>query len=94
MEAVEKLPPELRYIQISVMQRKGNLGISIRNPYRGDIRMNNGGQILTSKQDKKNHGLGILSVQRTVDKYNGECMLRPKNGIFEVMILLYPQEMR
>lgn len=94
MEAVEKLPSELRYIHISVVQRKGNLGISIRNPYRGNIRMNNGGQILTSKQDKKNHGLGILSVQRTVDKYNGECIIRPKNGIFEVMILLYPQEMR
>lgn len=92
IEAVCKLPAEQQHIDISVSQIKGSLSIVVRNPYDGNIIKSNSGQILTSKSDNKNHGIGLLSVQRTVDKYNGELLIDYENKFFNVSVLLYPPE--
>jgi len=40
----------------------------------------------TSKSDKKNHGFGIQSVRRIVEKYHGNVVWNYENGIVEVKI--------
>ena len=87
-----KLPAEQQHIDISVSQIKGSLSIVVRNPYEGNIIKSSSGQILTSKSDIKNHGIGLISVQRTVDKYNGELLIDYENNVFKVSVLIYPPE--
>lgn len=92
IEAVSNLPDKQRHLEISVLQIKGNLSITVQNPYEGNINKNELGQILTNKPDNLNHGLGLLSVQRSVEKYNGEFLTDYNNGLFKSMVLLYPQK--
>lgn len=92
MEAVTSLPERQRYMEVSVSQVKGNLSIMVKNPYEGDIKRNGSGQIQTSKQDSLNHGIGLSSVKRSVDKYNGELLTEYRDGMFKATVLLYPPE--
>lgn len=92
MEAVGCFPTGHRYMSVSVTLVKGSLSIMVENPYQGEVMEDSASHIVTSKQDKKNHGIGLDSVQRTVKKYNGELLLDYKNGLFKAMVLLYPPE--
>lgn len=92
MEAAGSLPAGKRHMEVSVSQVKGSLSIMVQNPYEGKIIRNRSGQILTSKQDRLNHGIGLSSVKRCVDKYNGELLTDYGNGIFKAVVLLYPLE--
>lgn len=92
LEAVSNLTAGRRYVKISVSQVKGNLIITVQNPYEGKIRNNHSGQILTNKKDGQNHGIGLSSVQRSVDKYNGELLTDYENKEFKATVLLYPPE--
>lgn len=92
IEAVSFLPKKQQYIDVSVSEIKENLSITVRNPYEGEIKENRSGQILTGKPDKQNHGIGLSSVRRTIDKYNGELLIDYENHIFQATVLLYPPE--
>lgn len=89
MEAVNNLAADQRHMDISLSQVKDNLSIVVQNPYAGNIIKNRRGQIITSKPDKRIHGIGLDSVQRTVEKYNGEFLVEYKNGLFKANVLLY-----
>ena len=89
IEAVRKLPEAQRNIEVSVSLVKGNLSIMIQNPYAGEIKTDGDRHIITSKSNSQNHGIGLISVRRTVEKYNGEFLISFESGIFEVKILLY-----
>lgn len=92
MEAVEQLKPEQRYIDISMTQIKDSLSIMIKNPYQGRITVDGTGHILTSKWDKRNHGIGLDSIRRTVEKYKGELLIEYEQGVFSISILLFSPE--
>lgn len=42
----------------------------------------------TKKQDKKNHGLGLQNVQRTVQRLDGSYQVKKEKGIYEVSVEL------
>lgn len=92
IEAVSRLLSEQRYVDISVTQIKDSLSIMVKNPYKGKIMVNENGQIATSKWDSRNHGIGLESVHRTVEKYKGELLIEDKNEVFSVSVLLFSPE--
>ncbi len=47
---------------------------------------------MTTKQDQKNHGIGMVSMKKVVDTYNGEMTINAENNIFEMTIMLYERE--
>ena len=91
IEAVARFPAMQRHVEIYISQTKGILSILIQNPHKNKIKKNNRGQIITSKKDVKNHGIGLESVQRSVDKYNGKLLVESEKEQFRVTILLYPR---
>ena len=71
LDACKKIPDsQRRFIQVSIHQNKGFVVIQVtnsayRNPFTAD------GRLVTNKEDPEFHGLGLKSIQDTVDKYNG-----------------------
>lgn len=91
LEATQSLSVESRYINLSITQIKGNLSITIQNPYNGKLKKDNTLKLLSLKSDSHNHGIGLTSVKQSVDKYNGELLIKTDHNIFNVSIFLYPR---
>ncbi len=77
-----------RWIDIKIKYTKGRLIITISNSFDGII-LEKQGIIITRKQDKKNHGLGLKSVWAAIQKYNGAMDTYYTNHKFKVKILMY-----
>ena len=92
IEAVRHLPAEKQEIDLVVKVTKGILKFIVENPYQGSIKENRQGQILTGKKDSQNHGIGLSSVRRAVEKYNGELTVQYEENIFRTMVMLYLPE--
>lgn len=45
-------------------------------------------RISTTKADKINHGLGLYSINKSVEKYNGSVNIECDNNVFSINILL------
>lgn len=89
LEAVQKLPPgSEKWINLFVKLTKGTLLITIENPYFGKIITNSHGKIRSSKTG--DHGIGLLSVERTLAKYDGEMAISYKEQIFRTSVILFP----
>lgn len=90
LEAVRELPEDERSVSLSVRLVKGVLFIIVENPYRGDILLDSHGNIQSSKTG--DHGIGLLSVERTAGKYAGEAFISYKDGTFRVSVMLLQRE--
>lgn len=77
-----------RYIDLIIKYKAGALFITVKNSYDGII-FRNEGEILTKKENKLFHGIGLKSVQATVDKYDGEMSIKYDDTQFIVKIMLY-----
>lgn len=66
------------------------LYINISNPFEGELHY--GGinkKLVTTHKDSENHGLGLDSVKKSIDKYNGTLKIRHIDDIFYVDVLIY-----
>ena len=90
LEAVQNLPGEDRQIILTVRLIKGALFITAENPYQGEITIDSQGKIQSSKIGE--HGIGLLSVERTAEKYNGEVTISHENNTFRVTVMLCQRE--
>ena len=86
IEACEKIKPsESKAIQINCECNGGFMFLTITNPVCKDISIHNN-TIHTSKEDKKNHGFGLLSIKRVTKKYEGKVNLSCINKEFTISI--------
>ena len=74
--------------KVSIRYNRGILNIQISNNYTGSIKKEKNG-FLTTKVEKSQHGIGLLSVNRIVEKYNGCIETTTDNNIFMVRIAVY-----
>ena len=83
IEACQKIDKQKR-IQVSFKQEGNFLNVIIKNTYIDE--KNN--DLLTTKDNKLNHGYGIKSVRSIVEKYEGTFKIIKNNGYFIVSVLL------
>lgn len=88
VEAAKKSDYE-KFIQLDIKYDKGNLLIYTLNSYNGYLRKAMDGKLKTTKEDAKNHGIGLESISRTVDKYNGTVIPEHSDDKFVLKVLLY-----
>ena len=87
LKAVKNLPVEERKVKInSSMLSDLMLGISIDNPFEGEILFAKNG-FPVSKQE--GHGLGLISVSNTVERYGGNLKIKAEKKIFSADVILY-----
>ncbi len=90
IEAVSKMDnTEERMIYVEMIYRKNCLLLKISNPYLGNAKKDNQGNFVTTKLDAENHGIGLNSVKKAAQKYNGLVNIVSQNKVFIVQILLY-----
>lgn len=82
-----QLVPESPMITLTVTNKQNYLCILVRNRIMESVLAKNK-QLKTTKQNKKNHGLGLYSVSQIVDKYEGMKNFYEKNGYFVADIWL------
>ena len=75
-----------KFIVINIASNKQKIEICIENSS-NPVELHNN-TIFTTKQDAKNHGLGLSSIIRTLDKYNGKLYISYNNGITKCFMSL------
>ena len=78
---------EQRIIKLAVFRQNQLLFIKLENYFVNQLNIYNG-SFLTTKQDKMNHGFGLKSIKRIVEKYGGEITISTDNQWFTLMILM------
>ncbi|MDD4088357.1 MAG: GHKL domain-containing protein [Tissierellia bacterium] len=81
------LQAENKFINISVELDRNVLYISISNSYDGKLKLTN--NKLETTKDNENHGVGISSVQKSIEKYNGTMNIHYDGQVFYVDALMY-----
>ena len=76
-----------RQINISIRYDKKCLMIVVVNTYDGKLIYKNG-NIESSNVDKERHGVGLLSIRKSVEKYDGMMEIENTNELFKVVIIL------
>lgn len=70
VEACCKLPVPQRFIEVTSYHEHGWMTLQVTNSFNGDITISNG-RFVTTKKDKKFHGIGIQIVNEIVEKMGG-----------------------
>jgi len=87
IEAASKC--EKGYVKVYMfMQNENHYSVmKVENNYSGTVLVK-GEKILTSKEDKRHHGIGIQNVTSIIEKYDGSLQMFYENHIFISIILL------
>lgn len=91
ISAIMQLQEEERSLSFKLIYGQERLIISMSNPYKTDVRYENG-EIVTTKKDNQKHGFGIKNIEKVVKKYNGYMEITHDNQIFTADMLLYLPE--
>lgn len=91
VEACEKLEGN-RLIQLKMILEEEQFVLSVRNPVKEPVKIRDN-MVITTKKDKKKHGIGLANVRRSVERNNGTCVLRCEEGWFYVSAVI-PNEKR
>jgi len=84
---VEDVCSELKTMHLNLNYTKGRLILRIENSYLNVNLVR--GNFLTTKKDKKGHGLGLESVKEVLSKYNGVLQINCDKRVFIVEAVLY-----
>lgn len=83
---------EKKYLKVNISLKKGVLKIRIENSFLPGKLQNGKGEgkiFLTTKREKDQHGIGLKSVEKIVEAYNGTMEAVPQNDLFCVNVILY-----
>ena len=86
IEASEKT--DNPYIDLNVQYKQECLYINISNNYDGLVR-EEGGKLISLKEQQSCHGYGLYSVKKVVEKYEGSMEITHSDKIFQVKICLF-----
>lgn len=84
---------EQKYLNVNIALKKGVLKIRIENSFLPAGLVKEEGQgssrFLTTKRAKEQHGIGLKSVKKIVETYNGTMDVTTQNELFCVNLILY-----
>ena len=91
VEALEKVKDEPRKLYVYSKYCKGVLVIKVKNNYKQPVVTKNK-KFISNKKKTELHGMGIESIKRIVNIYNGTVDIDYENNMFSVCIVLYEKE--
>ncbi len=94
VEALDRLPEDTdRMIYIKTMRYANMVLIRFSNQFSGTLECENG-ELRTTKEDQKMHGIGLRSIRKAARKYGGYTHIEVDNdeGWFRLMVLIPTRE--
>lgn len=85
LDACKRQPASPRSISLSSKETSGTLFILIENTYDGKLKRI-GGRLLSLKNPAPRYGIGLESVKKILEKYEGTVDLFPGKSTFKVGI--------
>lgn len=82
---------ERKYLKVYIKLKQNVIYIVVENSYNGEVKIKEN-KIITSKKDKKIHGIGLESVKRMVEEMNGILDIQWKESVFTVNVIFYLTE--
>lgn len=79
---------EEKQLDVDIKLKQGVMRIKIANSFNGRIEKGQQG-LLTTKEKKEQHGIGLSNVKKIVEKYNGIMEICPHDNLFCVKLILY-----
>lgn len=90
IEATEKLPENSeKKINVNLSYKDGIMVITVTNPVKEKVDVLN---LSTTKKNKKEHGLGLISVKSIAEKYKGNVAFTCKDLVFVASVILHEKE--
>lgn len=86
-EAVENMQNHEKKILFEVSQGEKFLNFHLENTMEGELTLK-GGLPITTKPDKRNHGLGLLNVRNIVGRYKGSLSCNIENQRFTIDVFI------
>lgn len=83
---------EEKKLRMTMKLEKGMLFLNLCNSCQG-IAEGKKSSLETTKADRENHGIGLNSVRRIVEKYHGDMELFCEGGSMEVDIIMYMKDL-
>ncbi len=76
--------PEDNKIDVILTEDGSNFLFICSNRYCGERKIGSDGTLMTTKDDKKNHGLGIKNIREAVKRMDGTMEISAENNLFTV----------
>jgi len=90
LDACSHVAEEHRYVNFRAeLSSADELLITIENPYVVEPIEDSDGNLVTSKHDKLNHGLGLYSIREILPDEAGQMHYSYDDGIFRFMLIMY-----
>lgn len=82
---------EKKYLSVNILLKKGVLRICIENSFITSNAIQEGKTLAwqTTKADKEQHGIGLKSVRKIVEAYDGTMDVTTENDLFNISLILY-----
>ncbi|MDD3206664.1 MAG: GHKL domain-containing protein [Lachnospiraceae bacterium] len=87
IEAVDKIEGRENRIKFRMIYKDERLNICVRNPIVDSI-CEVDGRMITTKKDKRIHGIGMRNIKNVVQKYKGEMIYNCSNNYFTITIII------
>lgn len=88
IEASMQLSGEKRYVKLFMKYEVNVLILTVINAFSGELIRNREGRIMTNKDNPSNHGIGLESVKKVADKYQGSVVIETKSELFIIKVIL------
>lgn len=89
LEANLRSKIEKPYIELLMRYDGDNLIMIVENSFDGNVLKDKGGNYITRKIDNENHGLGIGSIKKILDKYYGYYEVTMEKNVYRLEIILH-----
>ncbi len=75
-------------LSVRISYQKGMLLIHVSNSYNGNVQYENG-VLVTTKEEKEEHGRGLHNIRTAAEKYQGTLYLKHDADTFTAEVILY-----
>ncbi len=87
VEAAEKVASEQgRFVRVSLGAMQGKVVVQIANSCLDSVANNR--DMITTKKDMRNHGFGMKSMERSVERCHGKMTRSCEDGVFRVRVIV------
>lgn len=88
IEAAGEVEEDERIILFKAKMSGNNMYVELKNPYKGE-RKKKGEDYYTTKENDKEHGIGLKIVRDIVEKHNGTLDIEDHDSYFQVKLMVY-----